>query len=306
MQNPWKLLTRTHQAFETHHCAQLAAAIAYHVLFSFIPIITVLLAVIGFVLRDPAQRQHAVDRVLAALPLQSGTMVDQAIRNIANQSGTLTIVGLIGLVWAASGLFGAVRVALDIAWGVNEKRGFITDKLVDIGAVLGLGLLLAASLAGTVMIHFIQALSLTLPGTSGAGPMQPLFTVLGLAVPAVFSFMAFLLLYRYIPNVRHRMSDVWPGALLATVLFEIAKHGFAFYVARFNHYQALYGALGAVMLFMLWTHLSAIIMLIGAELAAQYEAHRRGRPVGIEQEQSVLLRGIPQPATHTNAPVTPR
>ncbi|MEO5989636.1 MAG: YihY/virulence factor BrkB family protein [Candidatus Eisenbacteria bacterium] len=292
MRNPFKLLGRTHQAFGDHHCVQLAAAITYHVLFSFIPLITILLAVLGFILRDPTQRQIAVDRVLASLPLQSGTLIDDSIRNISNQPGTLTVIGLLGLLWTASGLFGAVRVALDIAWNVKTGRGFIFDKLFDLGAVLGLGILLTASLVGTVMVHFAQTMSANQTGPLMTGPMQTLFTVLGLAIPAVFSFVAFLLLYRYIPNVRHDMGDVWPGALVAMLLFEVGKHGFASYVSHFNSYQTLYGALGAVMLFMLWTHISAIIMLLGAELAAQHEAARRGRY--LERRASSLAQQVPE------------
>lgn len=291
MNNPWNLLTHTEKKFGEHHCTQMAAAIAYHVLFSFIPLITVLLAVLGLVMRDPQQQRNAVDHVLAVLPLQSGTLIYDSIRNISNQTGALTVIGLVGLLWAASGLFGAVRAALNIAWEVKAKRGFITDKLLDLGAVVGLGILLVASLAGTMTIHFLQTLSMNQSGTLVTGSLLTLIKVLGVVVPAAFSFVAFLLLYRYVPNVRHGVGDVWPGALAATLLFEFAKHGFAFYVSHFNRYQALYGALGAVMLFMLWTYVSAIIMLIGAELASGYETMRRGRPV--EDEPAVVLSGSP-------------
>lgn len=282
MQNPWKLLKRTLRAFGVHHGLEMAAAIAYHVLFSFIPLITVFLAVMGFILRDPLQQQIATERLLTALPQQSSGLIHDSVGSISDHSGTLTVLGVLGLVWAASGLFGVVRVALNTAWGVKTRRGFLVDKLFDIGAVMGLGILLVASMAGTMMIHVIETSSAMPAGSIGNEPLQILITALGLAVPAAISFVAFLLLYVYIPSVRHAVSDVWPGALLATLLFEGGKHGFAFYVSRFNHYQTLYGALGAVMLFMLWTHLSASIMLIGAELAAQYE-----RPRHIESDRGV-------------------
>ena len=293
MINPWKLLTRTGREFGEDHCTEMAAAIAYHVLFSFIPLITVLLAAIGFVLRDPQQQRNAIDRVLAALPLQSGSLVSDTIHSISTQTGALTMIGVVGLFWAASGLFGALRTALNIAWDVKDKRGFIIDKLFDLGAVLGLGLLLGLSLAGTMMIHLLQTMNLGGSGTVMAGSMHQMLMVLGLVAPAVLSFVAFLLLYRYVPNVHHGVGGIWPGALVATILFELAKHGFAFYVSHFNNYQALYGALGAVMLFMLWTYLSAIILLIGAEFASEYESMTRGRPT---EDESVLLpqghRGI--------------
>ncbi len=291
MINPWKLLSRTRHKFGEDHCKQMAAAISYNVLFSFVPVITVVLAAIGFFLRDPVQQTNAVNRILANLPLQPGTLVSDSIHSISTQTGALTLVGVVGLLWAATGLFGELRTALNTAWDVKEKRGFITDKLFDLAALLGLGLLLGVSLAGTVVIHLLQTLNLGGSGTAVAGSTHAMWVTLGLVAPAALSFVVFLLLYRYVPNVRHGVGDVWPGAFVAMLLFELAKHGFAFYVAHFNNYQALYGALGAVMLFMSWTYLSAIILLVGAELASEYETMRRVRPV--EDEPAVLLQGSP-------------
>jgi membrane protein len=278
------LLGRTWREFGENHCTLLAAAISYHVLFSFIPLITFLIAILGLIVRDPASQQSAADRVLQLLPIQAGSgangnLILDSIRSVSRQSGTLTVIGLLGLIWSSSGIFGTIRSALNIAWHVKAKRGFIVDALLDIGAVLGLGLLFAASLAGTIFMHSLQTMS------QSATQSGPILMVLGLALPAVVSFIAFLLLYRYVPNVRHGVGDVWPGAALAAILFEIIKHGFALYVAHFNRYQALYGALGAVMLFMLWTYLSSVILLIGAEFASEFEAGRRGRPLPAEPSE---------------------
>lgn len=287
------LFSRTWHEFGEDHCTLLAAAISYYVLFSFIPLVTFLIAIFGFVMRDPQLQQNAVERVLQLMPLQAGSgdnLVLDSIRNVSRQSGTLTVIGLIGLIWASSGIFGAIRDALNIAWGAKGKRGFLMDKLLDVGAVLGLALLFGFSLAGTVVLHSLQTLSAQQPGTLS---FQSVLTVAGLLLPAVVSFVAFLMLYRYVPNVRHGIGDVWPGAALAAVLFEIVKHGFAFYVAHFNRYQALYGALGAVMLFMLWTYLSSIILLIGAEFASAFEAGRHGRP--FREEPTPFERGDPLP-----------
>ena len=72
------------------------------------------------------------------------------------------------------------------------------------------------------------------------------------------------------------------AALLATVLFELSKHGFAFYVSHFNSFQAVYGVLGGVMLFMLWTYIASIILLIGAEFASEVKKGRHPRLIGGE------------------------
>ena len=279
MNHAWTLLNRTKREFAQDHCTQMAAAIAYNLLFSFIPLITLLLAALGAVLRDPHQQRIAVDRVLAVVPLQSGKLVSDSIHTISAQSGTLSVIGLVGLLWAASGVFGAIRSALTIAWNVKAGRGFITGMLLDLGAMLGLGVMLIGSVAGTMMIHLLKTLTMSPSGAGMTASLQFTITALGVLVPAALSFLVFLLLYRYVPKVRHGVGDVWPGALAATVLFELAKHAFAFYVSHFARIPAVYGALGAVMLFMLWSYLSALILLIGAELASEYERMRHGRPV---------------------------
>ena len=159
--------------------------------------------------------------------------------------------------------------ALNIVWDVEPHHGFLRQRLLDLGAGSKLGILMVASIAGTILIHFLQTLSLQ-SGTVLSARLQAVFTVAGVLLPAAISFVAFLLIYREVPNRRHPTSDVWPGALLATALFELSKHGFAFYVSHFNSYQAVYGVLGGLMLFMLWVYLAAIILLIGAEFASEF------------------------------------
>ena len=278
MKRFWRLLSRALRSFDAHQGLQSAAAIAFHIVFSLIPLSTVLLAALGFLLRDPDQRRRVLEYVLTALPLRSDAIVHDSILGLSQRSGTLTVIGLLGLVWAASGLFGAIRVAFNVAWGVQSNRRYIADKWFDIVAVIAVGILLTISLVGTVMIHILQTLSRMPSGAMLPQSFQILFTALGLVVPAAVSFVLFLLLYRYIPSVKHSLEEVWPGALLAAMLFELAKHGFALYVSHLSSYQAMYGALGAVMLIMLWAQISALILLLGAEVAAQYSSMKRERP----------------------------
>lgn len=269
------LVSRTWHEFSDDHCSLLAAGIAYYVLFSIIPLVTLMIAIFGIVMRDPQSQQAVLNRILQAIPLGQNVVSD-SIRSASAQSGTLSLIGLIGLVWASGGMFGAIRSALNIAWGVEPRHGFVRQQLLDVGALLGLGILMLVSMMGTLLVHFLQTLSLH-GGTALSGPTRTLFTAVGILLPAAISFVMFLLIYRKVPNVEHRTSGVWPGALLATVLFELSKHGFAFYVSHFSSYQAIYGLLGGVMLFMLWTYLASIILLIGAEFASEFEKGRHER-----------------------------
>jgi membrane protein len=270
-------VSRIWHRFNDDHCMLLAAAIAYYVLFSFIPLMTLMLALFGLIMRDPQSQQGALDHILETMPLGKNVVFD-SIRVVSGHRGTLSLIGLVMLVWGSGGMFGAVRTALNITWKVERHQGFIRQQVFDVGAMIGLGILMVASLAGTILVHFLQALSLH-SGADLSRTLQIALTVSGVLLPAMISFVAFLLIYREVPNVHHRTSDVWAGALLATVLFELSKQGFALYVSHFNSFQAVYGVLGGVMLFMLWTYIASIILLIGAEFASELKKGPQPRPV---------------------------
>jgi membrane protein len=265
------LVRGTWRAFQQDSCTMLAAGIAYYALFSFIPLATLLLALLGFLVRDPASRQLALDRILHALPLQSAqgqNLVLDSLRAVASQAGGLSIAGGLGLYWAASGLFGAIRTSLHIVWRVRPSPSFLADRFRDACAVVVVGLLLMVSMAGTLMAHLV-------PANAAAPVTAPWVLVLaGIFVSAVVSFIGFTLTYWHVPRVRHDFFDVWPGALLAMILFELSKHAFALYASLSAGYRALYGLLGGVMLFMMWTYTASLILLIGAVLTCEYERSR--------------------------------
>ena len=274
----WDFVRAVVGSFVRHRDTQAASAIAYEVLFAIVPITVLGLAAFGFVMRDAAQRSRLVDLALGALPLQSNVFVTEAIRAIASESGALTVVGLVGLMWAATGLFGAIRGALNTTWEVRTPRSFLTGKLLDVIAMVGLGLLLAVSVGGTAAIHVWQSwIANAEPDISRV--LVPVITAAGYLLPALVTFTAYMLLYRYIPNVKHCARDVWVGALVATLLFECGKNGFTFYIAHLSPNRLAYGAIGDVMLFMLWMWVSANILLLGAEVAATHNRLTCGAPV---------------------------
>jgi len=207
--------------------------------------------------------------------VRSDNAVIDTLRGVTNVSAPLTLLGLAGMAWAGSAMFGAIRKSLNIAWNVESHRPVVQQKLIDLAMVLGLGLLLLASIAGTGALRAVRSLS-----NENLGPLSEgtgfFWSVAPFILPAVITFVVFLLVYRYVPNTRATLHDVWPGAALATALFELLKNLFAIYIANFNNYDVAYGALGGILLFMLWTYLTATILLLGAEMAAEHPRVMRG------------------------------
>jgi membrane protein len=262
------ILKQAIQKFFSHDCPQLAATIAFYGLFSGIPALALIVASFGLLLQNEGVRQDVTNQVLDLLPFstrQNRMLVGDALRALQLASGGLTFAGLAGLAWSAFGMLAAIRWALNRVWGVPGRKGLVRPRLIDLLVALALWALIFLSLAGTTVLHTLRSMA----GTQSDFSLPFLWNAAQLAVPAVFTFASFLLLFRTVPNVdAHRIAHVWRAAIAGTILFELGKHGFAWYVTTFSRHEALYGSLGSLMLFMLWTYLSANILLFAAELAA--------------------------------------
>ena len=272
------LARQTIRKYSDDNCSLLAAAISYYVLFSVVPLTIFLASIFGFVMRDANTRQEVVDRIVQATPLQQqeGTsLVSDTVKGVSRVSLPLTVVGLVGLAWSGSAMFAAIRRGLNIAFEAKKGRPVVQQKLVDLVMLSGFALVLLISVAGTGFLHTLRARSLNVLGPLSSGSSL-FWEVVPFLAPAVFSFLLFLLLYRYVPRVGLGFRDVWPGALLAAALFEAMKNGFAIYIDNFGSYDLAYGALGGILLFLLWTYLTANILLLGAEMASEYPRVRDG------------------------------
>jgi membrane protein len=278
MKTLFLLAKRTVQEYGNDNCSLAAAAISYYVLFSVVPLTIFLASIFGFVMRNDHARQEVVDHIVQSTPLeqQEGTnLVSDTIEGVSRVSVPLTVLGLAGVAWSASAMFGAIRKGLNIAFDVEKRRPVVQQKLVDLAMLAGLGLILLISVVGTGFLRILREISSDRLGPLSSGTSF-LWEVVPFLVPAVFSFLLFLLAYRYVPAAGLGFRDVWPGALLAAVLFEALKNGFAVYIANFNNYDLAYGALGGVLIFLLWTYITASILLFGAELASEYPRVRAG------------------------------
>lgn len=273
----WTLTSKAVEGFFSHHGTQLAAAMSYYSLLSLVPAAIVLAAVFGLVLDNGEARTHVIDGILDIVPLtedQGRSDLENLIDGVNRNAQTLGIAALVGLLFTASALMGSVRTGVNIAFGERAPRAPLASKGLDILFVLGLGLLVAVSLAITLgrgfAIHIGQ--NLGVPGdvidwTLGAA---------GIVLPLVVSIAVYAVVYVVIPVRKVRLRDVWPAVLFAAVVYELVKRGFAVYLENFANYNAVYGSLGAVIAFLVFIYIAAVVLLIGAEMAALWPRVRRG------------------------------
>jgi membrane protein len=257
----------------------MAAAISYYALFSLFPLLIFMVSIFGIFLQSSSLQKDLIDKVLEFIPLSSDqgrNEVSQAIDAIAGISIPLSMVGLLGLAWSASALFGAIRTSLNIAWDIETSRHFVKQKLLDLSMVAGVGVFFLLSIGTTALLRTTQEASSDILGPLSSNTAV-FWRTIPYLMPAIFSFGAFMVLYRFVPNTPTKTRDIWPGALIAAISFEIIKNGFSFYLANFGRYDVIYGSLGAVVALLFWMYLSAVVLLFGAEVASEYPRVKSGK-----------------------------
>ena len=162
-------------------------------------------------------------------------------------------------------MFTAISLAINRAWDIHRyHRPFFIRKASELGMVFGIGILFLLSLVASAIISILRGV-LNLPAANliivNAGSRLVGFLLI---------LVVFLLLYKLIPNTRTYWRYVWPGALLAAILFEIARTLFVFYIENFANYQLIYGSIASIIVLLVWIYYSAFIMILGAEFTFQY------------------------------------
>jgi membrane protein len=156
-------------------------------------------------------------------------------------------------------------------------RALVPGKVVDLLALLGLfGFVLLFSLA-IAAVAALRTFAEVRGGWLNADEQGVLWSGLSVVLPWVLMFLISLLAYRFGPNVRNRWRDLWLGAALTAAAWVALQYGYSVYLAHFASYDVVYGALGGVLLFMLFVNLASYAFLLGAEVAAEYPRVMSGR-----------------------------
>ena len=273
------------KGYSADGCGQRAAAISFYVLLSLFPLVLFAVSFIGIVAPESSIRERVVDLVLDAIPLgqQGPNDVESALRDVSGiESDAVGFLGLAALVWAASGMFGSLRAALQDVFNVPTSAPLLVRKAADLAMVVGVSLLFFASLAFTAALRYAAETEDNVPLIDElARGSSFLLAPVRVLLPLVVSFAAFYAIYWLVPaSGRRRRADLALGAIVSAVLFEAVKHLFTFYLANFTNYALVFGPIGAIIAFLFWVYLSAQILLFGAELAvaAEQERQKRAQP----------------------------
>ncbi|RJQ37683.1 MAG: YihY/virulence factor BrkB family protein [Dehalococcoidia bacterium] len=268
LQKPWgRLVVRTARKLDQDSAADMPAGLAYYSLLSVFPLLIGIIGLLGFIFPSELVQRELFSFFEENLPTMVG-LLRENISAIIELRGTLGILGLVGLFWTGSALFGSIGRAMNRALGIKKPRPFYVRKLRDFIIGVSTGLIFFISLGLAAIPVFLPQATLPFGITLTAVITQ----ILTLAL----IFLVFLLIYKYLPNNRARWQNVWPGALLGAVAFEVIRNLFAWYLDRFANFQLVYGGVASVIAFLVWVYLSAFTLIVGIELSSEYANMKRG------------------------------
>jgi membrane protein len=236
-------------------------------LFSLFPLALAAITILGYFSRSPDIGARVSQSIADLLPV-SGQVVSDTIQGVSQSWGAAGAIAIIGLLWSGMGFFGAVRKSLNTAWGIRQPRPFLRERLMEFLMMLGLGVLLIISLGLTAAFKIIQAAKISVFGHLLSNGL--FWHAIVILTSFAITFVVFLLLYKFVPNTRVRWRHVWVGALAAAVLIEFAKNVFVWFVGHFATYNLVYGAVSTIIVMMIWSYISAMILLFCAKLISAF------------------------------------
>jgi membrane protein len=253
-----------------------AASIAYYALLSFFPFFLLALAVLGRITADPGDRATVLEFVLRYFPRQFDFITMQ-LEAFSTDAVTISVAGAVALLWGALGVFGAITTAVNYAWGVEKQRSFWKHKVVSFvmllvaGAMMMLALLLVSA-SSVVGASWFAGVLARFPG---------LLVLRSVTIRNATTLMFIIVVgfvYYFVPNAKVRFRDVWIGAVVTGLLWKGALEGFAWYMRDMSRFTRVNGSIAAVVVFLVWVYVQAVILLYGVEFTAAYARLRRGRP----------------------------
>jgi membrane protein len=257
------LLSRTAKESDNHDAAHIAAGVAYYAILSIFPLLLGLIALFGLFLPS-VNLQDALLKIVGNNIPGATDILKQDIASNIKLRGALGVLGIIVFFWGASAMFTSVSLAINRAWDIRQHRHYLIRKASELGMVFGTGILFLLSLGASAIISILRGIFKL--------PVAKLIILdVGSRLVAFLLILAvFLLFYKLIPNTRTYWRYIWPGALLAAILFEIARTLFIFYLEHFANYQLIYGSIASIIVLLVWIYYSAFIMILGAEFTFQY------------------------------------
>lgn len=240
-------------------CPQIAASLAYATLLAIIPLSVIIYKIYTTAFITPDWQQKSQTFIFESFTPTTAEQVRQYLFDSAVQANSINLIGLLMLLISVLVMMYTIDTALNSIWKINTPRHIVRRIFVYLALLVFGPLTISFSLFASTYLASLPFIS----GFLGESIESSLLNWL----PFIVSWLAFTLLYKWVPDCKVDWRQAFLGGSFAVVLSEIAKSGFILYVSYFKVYELLYGALAAIPLLLIWIYLTWIIVLIGAEIA---------------------------------------
>jgi membrane protein len=249
---------------------QLSAAISYYTLFSLFPLIVAIISGLSFLLGQESIDELA-NRVAQQSPVSEET-ISEIITSAVNSRNIAGIVGILGLLWAGTAVFGSIRKGINATWGITRPRSFLKERLIDITFMVVAAVLMLISIFSTaILTYLMEILEFITRETYVDGAL--LWERLASALPPTLSFIVFFAIYWLLPNTNVKITEPLPGAIFATTGFEILKNVFVWFIGNSSIYSTIYGSVGSIVVLLVWVYVSSIILLFGSTITSRFSQY---------------------------------
>jgi membrane protein len=260
---PLALFWKAFVGFHRDNGFFLSAGIAFNILVNLIPFMMLLLSLLGsYLYRDDDVLNH-IRRYLGSVAPGFDPKMTQTLFQVIQARRIVGIFGFAGLIWVSTWVFGSLRVALNMVFRVPKGRGVVRGMGIDVLMILVVGCLILLSMALTSFVTIVQRYEPLLPLAIGPA----LQWILKFPVPLFLTCCTFFLVYIILPNRKVHFKTALLASLFASVLWEVMKQVFGWYVAHLTRLPIIYGSLSAVVAFVFWVYYSAAILLLGGKFA---------------------------------------
>jgi membrane protein len=263
-----KILTRSFMTFMDNDLTTSAAAVSYFSMLAFFPTLLFLLAIGSRISGSEQVEKYLISQALTFFP-GAQNFIRKNLESLSGISSSLIFSCFTVMLWAATWIFTIIEKALNRIWG-TAPRSFLHGRAVNFAVMSAIFPLLGISAIITAILTGLRAAASSLPLRLGqqlevlSGYFWQSIFILG---SALITILLFTILYKFLPNTRITFREALTGAVIAGVLWEGAKLGFA-YLLPYFHYDLLYGSIGAAIALLSWVYVSSVIMLFGAQFTA--------------------------------------
>lgn len=254
-------------AWSEDNAFRLAAALAYYAVFSLAPLLIIAIAIAGWVFDDQAAQGQMIGQIKELIGYAGAQTIQTLIENASRANSRLASgIGLLSLVFGATGVFVSLQDGLNTVWQVKPKPqnmliGFLRQRLRTFTMVLGIAFLLLVSLVVSAAI----AAAGKYFGAGAADVWQFGNFIVSIGIITLL----FAMIFKFLPDVNIAWSDVWLGAFVTAVLFTLGKFGIGLYLGQ-SSLTSVYGAAGSLVLILAWVYYSSLILFLGAEFTRAY------------------------------------